>query len=88
MFDLIWKKAKTIKLIITPKISHLFIVRTKEKITWKHQQPKYNGGTCSSKGGRAKLLIGTQQLDFLGNCQCKLNFWVVYTEASHHQNSH
>ena len=21
--------------------------------------------------------IGTQQLDFLGNCQCKLKFWVV-----------
>ena len=26
-----------------------------------------------------KLGIGTQQLDFLDNCQCKLNFWVVCT---------
>ena len=23
--------------------------------------------------------IGTQQLDFLDNCQCKLNFWVACT---------
>ena len=27
--------------------------------------------------------ICTQQLGFLGNCQWKLNFWLVYTKASH-----
>ena len=25
--------------------------------------------------------IGTQQLDFLDNCQCKLNFWVMYVHT-------
>ena len=49
MFDFIPKKVETTKLIIIPKITELFIVRIKEEIIWQHQQPKYNGGTCSSK---------------------------------------
>ena len=50
MFDLIWKRTRTIKLTTTPKIIQPFIVKTKEEIIWQHQQLKYNEGMCSSKG--------------------------------------
>ena len=42
LFEFIWKKAKTTKLIIIPKITQLFVIRIKEEIVWQHQQPKFH----------------------------------------------
>ena len=42
LFEFIWKRAKTTKMITIPKITQLFIARIKEEIIWQHQQSKFH----------------------------------------------